>query len=529
MNVLNTNMATQSDQHNGASRNWSGTAAETNLELTESTVEGAEEERTVHSIEQPGTFLCFPKVGYHRMQDFRVHNSLLQGGGGSAAEILALFRQLTDAERQFLYDTAQVGSEAELMDLLKGLQHDSPQAQFQDYPEEQLRHQLLLYVPPIFIIMGTVGNLLSFIVLRCRAMVKVSSYQYLASLAIADCLVLYIGLLRLWLGEVTGTDFHDSTDWVCKLTISFGYMTSDLSVWLIIAVTVERYIVVCFPLRASTMINTARAKKVIGFLVLLMFTVNLHFFWTVEIVERPVDGQNVGNCEATPQYDTLVDTVWPWVDACIYSFVPFIFIIVLNILIIREVIKARNTRQRLLNTPEHHYHQQVTPRRFHSQAVHSRNGGGGVVNCRRTSGAGEGTKLTIMLLTVSFTFLLTTLPMNIALIFTAFWNQRKSHDLQQAARFNLTKTVTELMMYVNHTINFGLYCATGHKFRQQIMLLMRCKKTPAYTAWSSLQNEDSRLPPLDKSRSTERILLTYTVPEARKTNSRTSKPDRTKL
>ncbi|XP_076470487.1 putative G-protein coupled receptor 139 [Babylonia areolata] len=441
-------------------------------------------------------------------------SSLLHEGGGSVREILALFRQLTEAEREYLYDQAQIASEEELLDLLNMLQHDTPQAQLWEFPEQQLRHHLLLYVPPIFIVMGTVGNLLSFVVLRCRAMVKVSSYQYLASLAVADSLVLYIGLLRLWLGEVTGTDFHDSTNWVCKLTISFGYMASDLSVWLIIAVTVERYIVVCFPLRASAMINTARAKKVIGFLVLLMFTINLHFFWTVEIVQRPVDGKNVGNCEAAPHYHKLVDEVWPWVDACIYSFVPFIFIIVLNILIIREVIKARTTRQRLVNTPEHHYHQQIPSRRFTGQAVHSRNG---VVNCRRTSGTGEGTKLTIMLLTVSFTFLLTTLPMNIALIFTAFWNQQKTHDLQQAARFNLTKTVTELMMYVNHSINFCLYCATGHKFRQQIMLLMRCKKSNNYTAWSSLQNDDARLPAsvhFDKSRSSERILLTYTVPEA---------------
>ena len=167
------------------------------------------------------------------------------------ADILGLFRDLTEAERQFLYNHAQIQSEDELVELLKlrdnAQQQKSLESQLMEY---QLRQSLLLYVPPVLIVMGTVGNLMSFVVLRCRAMVKVSSYHYLASLAIADTVVLFIGLLRLWLGELTGTDFHDSSDWVCKLTVSFGYTASDLSVWLIIAVTVERYIVVCFPLKA---------------------------------------------------------------------------------------------------------------------------------------------------------------------------------------------------------------------------------------------------------------------------------------
>ena len=353
------------------------------------------------------------------------------------------------------------------------------------FPEYRLLKSLMLYVPPIIIVLGTFGNVFSFIILRRRAMVKVSSYHYLASLAVADSLVLYIGLLRLWLGELTGMDFHDSSNWVCKLTVSFGYTASDLSVWLIIAVTVERYIVVCFPLKASTMINTSRAKRVIGFLVLLMFSINLHFMWTVEIVQRPVDGKNVSNCEASPQHQHLVNEVWPWVDACIYSFVPFIVILVLNILIICEVVEARNHRRQMQNTPEHHYHQQTTRLRNGDSSTTTS-------SCRRSCGPGEGTKLTVMLLTVSFAFLLTTLPMNVSLIVTAFWQQYQN-TLRQIAQFKLAKTVAELLMYVNHSINFFLYCATGQKFRQQIVHMLGCKKQTPYAPWNSIQTEDTRI------------------------------------
>ena len=80
---------------------------------------------------------------------------------------------------------------------------ESYEAVLMQMPEYRLLKALLLYVPPVLIVLGSLGNIFSFIILRRRAMVKVSSYHYLASLAVADSLVLYIGLLRLWLGQVT--------------------------------------------------------------------------------------------------------------------------------------------------------------------------------------------------------------------------------------------------------------------------------------------------------------------------------------
>lgn len=78
-----------------------------------------------------------------------------------------------------------------------------------------------------------------------------------------------------------------------------------------------------------------------------------------------------------------------------------------------------------------------------------------------------------MLLTISFAFLITTFPMNIALISTHFYSPI-SMDRPAMARFKLIRAITELLMYVNHSMNFYLYCATGHKFRQQL-LQMCCK------------------------------------------------------
>lgn len=141
--------------------------------------------------------------------------------------------------------------------------------------------------------------------------------------------------------------------------------------------------------------------------------------------------------------------VWPWVDALVYSSLPFVVILCLNILIVRQVIIARQQRECLHGS-----------RKFRQ---------------RRPSQEGS-TRLTLMLLTISFTFLVTTLPMSIVAIAAPFLDQSAASDLDLDAktrsRFRLARTVAELLMYSNHAINFYLYCATGQKFRHQLIWMV---------------------------------------------------------
>ena len=325
------------------------------------------------------------------------------------------------------------------------------------YDEFRISKFMLLYVPPILIILGTFGNIFSFIILKRKAMLKFSTYYYLMVLAVADTLVLYIGLLRLWIGELTGFDLKDQADWICKLTNVIGYTVSDFSVWLIIAVTIERYIVVCHPLKANTMCNTVRARKVILGLLAGLFVLNLHFFWTVQIVYYKHNGDTIPQCAGGAEHAHLVDQVWPWVDTIIYSFLPFVVIIVLNVLIVHQVILARRHRVEL---------------RSGSMYEHSQ---------RRPSHEGS-TRLTIMLLTITFAFLLTTLPMTIANIMAFFLDEYKT-NLHEVSKFKLARTITELLMYINHSMNFFLYCATGQKFRHQLVWMVCYSKRPHNLNW----------------------------------------------
>lgn len=166
-----------------------------------------------------------------------------------------------------------------------------------------------------------------------------SIYVYLSILAVFDSLVLYIGLLRQWVGEITGSDIRNGNSWWCKSIVIAGYTCSDVSVWLIVAVTVERYIVVCHPLRASHFCQEVRAKKVVLAIILIFILINFHLLFSVDVqmVDGGVDSLYQQKCNANPGFEYLVSFVWPWVDALLYGFGPFVLISILNFVILAKV------------------------------------------------------------------------------------------------------------------------------------------------------------------------------------------------
>lgn len=375
-----------------------------------------------------------------------------KNGTINASEIMNLLDCLTNNQQTDLYRQLGVADEEELYVLLgihnsdDGSYYDKKLMSFETY---RMNKMLLYYIPPIIIVCGTFGNMFSVAVLRSKAMQKFSTYLFLMIMAITDTLVLYVGLLPLWVSQMTGHDIRNRSNFACKVSNTVGSMVSDFSVWLIVAVSVERYTVVCHPFSAGSLCSADRAKKLATVLMAVFFLLNSHFLWTVEIVYYSLDRARIPECSISYR---IIKAVWPWVDALVYSIVPFFVIILFNTLIIRHVMIARGKRDSLQNR----YQQ------------------------RRPSQEGS-TRLTLMLLTVSFTFLLTTLPMTIVSICAQFGNP-KPDELARVANFKLMRTTTELLMYANHSINFFLYCATGQKFRHQLAwIICYNRRTTALT------------------------------------------------
>lgn len=83
---------------------------------------------------------------------------------------------------------------------------------------EDIARQIELYTYPVLLGIGTIGNLLSLIVLV--QMRQHSVYRYLTFMSIADTILLYIGLLRELLLS-SRFQVHIQGTLLCKLHVFF--------------------------------------------------------------------------------------------------------------------------------------------------------------------------------------------------------------------------------------------------------------------------------------------------------------------
>ncbi|VEL21736.1 unnamed protein product, partial [Protopolystoma xenopodis] len=150
------------------------------------------------------------------------------------------------------------------------------------------------YVPPVIFLLGSLGNILGFLVLRHPSTRHVSAFVYLATRSVIDQLVLIIGLLRHWIDYLLNTHLEDQSAVLCKLAQTLGTASSYLSVWLTVALTAERGVVVSRPLHASRLVSPSKARRLILLLGVACTLASLHFLETVGLVEwssasSPVD------------------------------------------------------------------------------------------------------------------------------------------------------------------------------------------------------------------------------------------------
>ena len=96
-------------------------------------------------------------------------------------------------------------------------------------------------------------------------------------------------------------------------------------------------------------------------------------------------------------------------------------------------------------------------------------------------GEGQTTKLKssekqmfVLLLMVSFAFLIFTIPPYSLSLYVNFVDYRKSPAL--LAGFYLFHSVGQKATYTNYGINFYLYIISGHKFRSDVAYLFKCRK-----------------------------------------------------
>ena len=290
-------------------------------------------------------------------------------------------------------------------------------------PSATLPRHIFFILFPCMVLTGVVCNTLIFVIMRRRRMSHLSTCYYMGMLAIADTSVLLLGLSVMWIYFVNRKwSLLLQSTYGCKFLSLLFYTVSDVSVWLVCMMSADRCIAVTRPLHASSICTVRRARICVSILVICIILINIHFLFTHHL---SIDD----DCTYHERYEFFSRHIWPWIDAAVYSALPFILLSTMNLIIVYSLFQARRSTTSLLI-----YQSQVARHKNKLSTSMSR-------------------KLTTMLLSVTVFFLLSSFPMVCLQIYT---NIHKNNQYNYMFAQSYLKPLCETLQYSNHCVRFCL-------------------------------------------------------------------------
>ncbi|XP_060882605.1 uncharacterized protein LOC132954145 [Labrus mixtus] len=118
----------------------------------------------------------------------------------------------------------------------------------------------VIYIP--LMLFGLLGNILTILVVWLRPHMRSSTYLYLSSMAVSDLFILLLlplDLYKLW--RPRPWPFGDLA---CKLTMFMSECCTFCTILHITFLSIERYVAVCWPITAKTLVTRRRTRALIG-------------------------------------------------------------------------------------------------------------------------------------------------------------------------------------------------------------------------------------------------------------------------
>ncbi|XP_026479642.1 somatostatin receptor type 4-like [Ctenocephalides felis] len=189
---------------------------------------------------------------------------------------------------------------------------------------EIINDYLGMYYTPVLVCLGCIGNVLSVFVFFRTKLRKLSSSYYLSALAISDTIFL-LSLLIMWL-NFYGIRISNEPG-MCQLLVYASGASSCMSVWSVVAFTVERFVAVLYPLRRQAVCTVARARAVLcGLIALALLHSAPLLLFSQPIYKKEL---NATICDVAEDYREAA-SVFNTLDTVVAFLVPLTIIVVLN-------------------------------------------------------------------------------------------------------------------------------------------------------------------------------------------------------
>jgi hypothetical protein len=197
------------------------------------------------------------------------------------------------------------------------------------------------YVMIVVMFVGFLGNCVSLLVFYRARRRNDATIHYLSTLAVSDsCCIVFVGL-ALWManGLKTVTDGKTSintfqySSFSCKIQLYLFLVLQSISAWIIAIFSLERAVVVWFPLKRASITGTNRR----GFLILVCLSLSLVCIYTA-ILSDVTEHEGTKQCFSTDPSLWLFLTL---VENSLFYFIPGSIIFAANLSIVLGIVTSR--------------------------------------------------------------------------------------------------------------------------------------------------------------------------------------------
>ena len=316
------------------------------------------------------------------------------------------------------------------------------------------------YLP--LLIVGLSGNSLSFYLMWGRARTS-STYNYLCSLCVADNFYLTVSVTGWLISFFFGFDARKEID--CNVIYLLNRIPKHVSAWLLVAISLERTLVVFLPTKARLICNVKAARITILCICLTMCALNWVTFGGYKTLRGKYPyGVNVcpSRTDAIEWWNAKVNT---WIRTSLYAYIPTVALFVTNIAMAVRFTLA--SHQNKVNAGQ-------TTDATGTGSTSAGSGGKGKTSGRTM--AKYSRRMTITALVLSLSFLLFTLPQAIHQIWFSLNGSYLRRHLVEFYKHFMIRNMLLVLAHTNHAVNFILYCLTSASFRRNMILLVTCRK-----------------------------------------------------
>ena len=297
-----------------------------------------------------------------------------------------------------------------------------------------------VYITPALLFIAVLGNLISFVVFSTPPYRQSLTAVLYRVLAVVDTMVvvIYDGLKTFAL-LVSGVSVLNYNIVTCKLLVPLHLWSRAFSSWVLVIISLERFIGILYPHRAKV-INTkwrfgwltfAIAMSLLAFYSPLFITIGWSSLDVQGVRSGAICGLNIDR-ERFQEYFFILG----WATTFLTCLIPFAFIITFNVSIVGALIRRRKQI--------HGNHDSET----------------------RNSGT------IAILMAVSITFIILTLPYSLYFLLQVYFKSIQDY-VSYEKTFILLK-YANICDTANHSINIVLYCLCGRKFRQCLRDMFCC-------------------------------------------------------